>query len=213
MKTLPCLILLTAGLSCAAPASAADRLPELLTRTAANLPAGGSVLTEIDHEAVRHTTFGPAHSDPDLPPESVLFEIGSITKVFTGLLLAQAVLEERLQLDDPIGPLLPASLDLAPEVAGITLRQLATHTSGLPRLPDNFDPANPFDPYADYGIDPLHAYLRDYRPVSAGPHLAAYSNLGTGLLGHLLERVYGQSYADLTLHQNNRDMRASRVEE
>lgn len=197
MKTLPRLILFIAGLSCPALASTEYRLPEVLTRAAANLPAGGLVLTAIDGEAASHTAFRPVHADPNLPPEQTLFEIGSITKVFTGLLLAQAVLEDRLQLDNPIGPLLPNELDLAPAVAAITLRQLATHTSGLPRLPTNMAPAKFTDPYADYGLDQLHTFLRDRRLTDAGPHPAAYSNLGAGLLGYLLERVYGQSYADL----------------
>jgi serine-type D-Ala-D-Ala carboxypeptidase/endopeptidase len=175
----------------------AERLTELLARNAANLPVGGIVLTTIEGETTRHHSFGQPHPDPALAPEHIVFEIGSITKAFTGLLLAQTVLEGRVQLDDPIGPLLPAELDLAPEVAAITLRELATHTSGLPRLPGNFDPANPFDPYADYDLDRLHAFLRQHRPARAGPYSTTYSNLGSGLLGHLLERIHGQSYDDL----------------
>jgi CubicO group peptidase (beta-lactamase class C family) len=80
-----------------------------------------------------------------------VFEIASVTKVFTGILLAQAVLSGEVKLDDPISMYLPEGVT-APEYEGksITLLDLATHTSGLPRMPDNFHPKDPSNPYADY---------------------------------------------------------------
>lgn len=127
------------------------------------------------------------------------FEIGSVTKTLTGLLLADAVERGEATLETTLGALLPDSLP--PSVAGITLRQLTTHTSGLPRLPPNL--AGPgfslLDPYAAYGPDPLAAYLVTARPDTAAQRLGtvAYSNLGAGLLGHLLARRAGMPYADL----------------
>ncbi|HTX64353.1 MAG TPA: serine hydrolase domain-containing protein, partial [Opitutaceae bacterium] len=137
MKPGPALLLAAASLGwLAAPAMTAEPAPrtlaEVVADAAAKLPAGGIVAAEIDHGAVHYTSAGDFAPRPGIPPEKVIFEIGSMTKVFTGLLLADTVNEGKARLDDPIGKFLPASLKLAPEVAAITLEQLATHTSGLP---------------------------------------------------------------------------------
>lgn len=178
------------------PAANAPLLPAV-RKAAAELPAGGFVLAEINGENVTFASAGRPAPRTGLDPERVLFEIGSITKVVTALLLAQTVAEGRVSLDDPIAQHLPRELALAPATAAITLGQLATHTSGLPRLPTNFRPANPAEPYADYDVGKLYAFLRDYRPAEPAPRPAAYSNLGFGLLGHLLERIHGRTYAEL----------------
>ncbi|QZY27618.1 serine hydrolase domain-containing protein [Nocardioides coralli] len=112
------------------------------------------------------------------------FQIGSVTKVFTSLLLATYVEDGSLRLDQPVGQLLP---DLTGPVTLATLEQLATHTSGLPRIPrDLWSRAlrrHP-DPYAD--ID-HHALLRALASTRATPSSRPrYSNLGVGLLGHAL---------------------------
>src|SRR5262249_48366084 len=74
-----------------------------------------------------------------LPDAETVYEIGSITKVFTCTLLATLEADGLVALDDTIAKHLPPSLELPPEVAAITLLQLATHTSGLPRVVDNFE--------------------------------------------------------------------------
>jgi CubicO group peptidase (beta-lactamase class C family) len=127
-----------------------------------------------------------------------LFEIGSITKVFTGTLLADIAREGLVDLDDPVSRCLPASVRV-PEFGDrvITLRHLATHTSGLPRMPDNFAPADPADPYADYTADRLHAFLAGHTLRRAPGELPEYSNLGFMLLGHALAERTGQSYEAL----------------
>lgn len=178
------------------PSPTAQLLPAV-RKAAAGLPAGGFVLAEVEGKTVTFASAGPAAPRAGLTAEDTLFEIGSITKVITSLLLAQTVLEGRASLDDPIAQHLPRELPLAPGTAALTLGQLATHTSGLPRLPTNFRPANPADPYADYDLGKLYAFLRDYRPLEPAPRPAAYSNLGFGLLGHLLERIHGRTYAEL----------------
>jgi D-alanyl-D-alanine-carboxypeptidase/D-alanyl-D-alanine-endopeptidase len=177
----------------------ADRpLADSLARAARDLPAGGFVLAEITVEKVEFSAFGAA-APAGTPPERVLFEIGSITKVFTGLLLAQTVIEGKAALTDPIAKFLPPDVAraMSPAAAAITLGQLATHTSGLAALPANFAPAQPADPYADYTAERLHAFLRGYQPAKSPPQPASYSNIGFGLLGHLLERIHGQSFATL----------------
>lgn len=152
---------------------------------------------EIDGANVSCHAFGKLTAPAGVPPERVLFEIGSITKFFTGLLLAQATIDGKASLDDPITKFLPPELSLHAHVAAITLRQLSTHTSGLPRLPGNLHPLSPADPYADYLEPQLYDFLRSFQPAKAPPQPADYSNLGVGLLGHLLARAYGVSYAEL----------------
>ena len=124
-----------------------------------------------------------------------LFQIGSVTKVFTGLLLATYVVEGRLRLDQPVGELVD---DLAGPAAAITLEQLATHTSGLPRIPRELwrkALVRHPDPYADLDHDALVASLRRLRPRPR--RRPRYSNLGAGLLGHALARHAGTSYGAL----------------
>jgi CubicO group peptidase (beta-lactamase class C family) len=130
--------------------------------------------------------------------EHTIFEIGSITKIFTTLIAARMEENELLSLDDPVQQYLPAKIKV-PEKDGqtITLRHLATHTSSLPRLPDNFHPADPANPYADYTPERMYAFLGDHDladPPGTGP---AYSNLGMGLLGHALELRADKPYEDL----------------
>lgn len=178
-------------------AAASSPLVAAAEKAAATLPAGGIVVAEISADGAAFAGAGNYAPRAGLAPERVVFEIGSITKVFTGLLLAHAVLEGKASLDDPIAKHLPADLALHPDTAAITLLQLATHTSGLPRLPANLDPAERADPYADYSRDRFYAFLRGYRPAAPAPQPAAYSNLGFGLLGHLLERIWGRGYGEL----------------
>jgi CubicO group peptidase (beta-lactamase class C family) len=149
------------------------------------------------------TTFGVAgRLRQDGPPvgEDILFEIGSITKVFTGILLADAVLRGDAALEDPIAKHLPSDL-LPPDspLREVTLLDLATHTSGLPRLPSNLEiGASPLDPYAHYGVEQLLDFLRGCKPTDLeGRGTMSYSNLGMGLLGYLLERISGQPYQTL----------------
>ncbi|MBS0664438.1 MAG: serine hydrolase [Verrucomicrobia bacterium] len=199
------LTLLLPLLAHAAPGAGAPAVPTTETaavlpaveRAAAGLAAGGFVLAEVDGDRVTYGNAGRPGPHDGLPPEKIIFEIGSITKVFTGLLLAEAVNEGKVKLTDPIGKFLPAEVVLKPGTAAITLEQLATHTSGLPSLPANFHPADQNDPYADYTVGQLYAFLREYQPEQPAPQPASYSNLGVGLLGHLLERIFGRSYAEL----------------
>lgn len=175
----------------------AQSVPAPLEPAAAKVAAGGFAFAEIKDGVVTHGHVGKLALPAGVPSERTIFEVGSITKVFTGLLLAQATLDGKAALDDPIAKHLPADLKLAPAVAAITLQQLSSHTSGLPRLPDNLSPANPADPYADYTVERLHDFLQRVAPTQPTPQPADYSNLGVALLGHLLARAYGVSFAEL----------------
>jgi len=134
------------------------------------------------------------------PDEDAVFDIGSTTKVFTTLVLAEMVVRGEVALDDPAQKYLPGTLQM-PRWRGqeITLFHLATHTSSLPRLPANLwktikDQANP---YANYQVSDLYEFLSGYklkRPIGSR---VEYSNLGMGLLGHILGLVAGKSYEEL----------------
>lgn len=125
-------------------------------------------------------------------PDAALFEIGSISKVFTGLLLAQAVERGDLGLDNTLGTLLADKVSLtSPAVAAITLRQLITHTSCLPRLPPDFrDGSDQREAYRSYGRDRMWKALAGIALTRSPPCEAVYSNLGVAIVGELLSERY-----------------------
>ena len=127
-----------------------------------------------------------------------LFEIGSITKVFTGILLAEMAERGNVRLEQPVAELLPGDV-VVPSRHGrqIRLVDLSTHSSGLPRMPDNFTPADPGNPYADYTVAKLYDFLRRHELRRDIGVEAEYSNVGVGLLGHALARRAGTSYEAL----------------
>ena len=156
----------------------------------------GIVVGVIEPKGRRIVAGGPAGT-AEFDGDSV-FEIGSISKVFTALILADMVAKGEVSLDDPAQKYLPVGATM-PTRGGkeITLRHLSTHTSGLPRLPDNMPYGDPADPYADYTEQHLLAFLGGYelqRDIGGTPE---YSNLGVGLLGYLLSRAAGTDYATL----------------
>lgn len=126
------------------------------------------------------------------PSQNSLYEIGSITKVFTALELLVLEIRGTLNRNDTIGDRLPELEFNDPNVASITLEQLATHTSGLPRLPDNMPVANPQSPYADYTRSHLYDFLSTHRLDTKTARQFQYSNLGYGVIGHILE-IAGQN--------------------
>lgn len=132
-----------------------------------------------------------------LGPRTV-FEIGSINKTFTGAILADMVARGEVALEDPVQKYLPEGVRV-PSRNGrqITLLDLTTHRSGLPRLASNMAPADPANPYADYTVEQLYAFLNGHelrRDIGAEYE---YSNLGVGLLGHALGRAAGTSIQTL----------------
>jgi serine-type D-Ala-D-Ala carboxypeptidase/endopeptidase len=123
------------------------------------------------------------------------FEIGSITKTFTALLLADAVVRGQLKLDGAVQDALPGIA--LRDSAGDPIRwiDLATHRSGLPRLPANLSPKVRADPYDDYREADLLEFLKGFKPTVARGARYEYSNLGFGLLGYALGRAAGSDYA------------------
>jgi D-alanyl-D-alanine-carboxypeptidase/D-alanyl-D-alanine-endopeptidase len=144
--------------------------------------------------AISGQPFAAGHAE--VAAQKTLFEIGSISKVFTGILLAGAVNEGKLGLGDTLAQRLPVKFN-DPATGAVTLKQLATHTSCLPRMPDNLGNANPEDPYAQYDDKALFEYLASAKLQGKPPCAVDYSNLGFGILGTVLERAYGKPWAAL----------------
>ena len=148
----------------------------------------GIVVGVVDPDGRRVVAHGQlATDDPTEVNGDTVFEIGSITKVFTAILLADLVGEGALELETPVQRLLGPDVNV-PTRNGteITLLHLTTHSSGLPRMPNNFRPADAGNPYADYTVAQLYEFLASHeleRDIGAE---VEYSNLGTGLLGHAL---------------------------
>lgn len=133
----------------------------------------------------------------DAPGPNALFEIGSVSKVFTSLALACAVTRGELRLDQQAADLLPGG---ALDGHRITLEQLATHTSGLPRLPSGLLPRALFpmaDPYARFTPEVLLASVPRPRRRGRPGEKWKYSNLGGGLLGLALATRVGCDYDQL----------------
>lgn len=127
--------------------------------------------------------------------DRTLFEIGSVTKTFTGALLAEMARRGEVSLDDPVARYLPASVRM-PTRNGrhITLLDLATHRSGLPALPTNFAPADPGNPFADYTEQQMYDFLSSHELERDIGSQVEYSDFAMGLLGHALARAAGSSY-------------------
>ena len=159
----------------------------------------GIVVGVIDAHGRRVVAYGSFEKGDVRPLNGdTIFEIGSATKVFTSLLLADMVQRGEVTLSDPVAKYLPPEVK-APERGGrtITLVDLSTHTSGLPRMPSNFNPKDPANPYADYTVEQLYQFLSTYQLTRDIGTQFEYSNLGGGLLGFALARRAGMDYEAL----------------
>jgi serine-type D-Ala-D-Ala carboxypeptidase/endopeptidase len=159
----------------------------------------GIVVGLIGPEGRRIVTHGRlAKGDDRILDGDTLYEIGSITKVFTALLLADMDRRGEVSVDDPVAKYLPAHISM-PERNGrmITLRDLSGHRSGLPRMPTNFAPQVPGDPYVDYSVGRLYAFLSGYQLTRDIGERYEYSNLAVALLGQVLARRAGTDYETL----------------
>ena len=145
--------------------------------------------------------FGTVRLGSSEPPrENTVYEIGSITKGLTGILLADMALAGEVSLHDTLDKFLPDAAALPESIRRITLLQLATHSSGLPRLPANLASSvkDPSNPYAHYGRRELETFLRAYAPPPGRTTIEpVYSNLGFGLLGWVLSLKAGMPYEAL----------------
>lgn len=162
----------------------------------------GIVVGIIDAEGPRYFSYGLTKEGGRKVNEHSIYEIGSISKVFTATLLADMMLKGEVNIDDPIEKYIPSHVTLPRYDNGpITLGHLSDHTSSLPRLPNNFNPADNSNPYADYTVDLMYAFLSGCSPERPVGSEYEYSNLAVGLLGHILSLKAGKSYEELMLQK------------
>ena len=204
---------LVATLVVLAAATSAGRAPAQ-TAPAVHTPSGSLVVDSLAR------AFAEAHDLPSLvvgvsvggeravvgvgevggaaPNGQTLYEIGSVSKVLTALALADAVTRDGVELGTPVAELLPGWTVGAHADGPVRLVDLATHTSGLARLPPNYlvGSANE-DPYASYTPELLRLSLENARPATAPGAAFAYSNWGAGLLGFALAQRAGTTYGEL----------------
>ena len=160
-------------------------------------------LAYIEGDEISYFNYGKTDLDNGKDVnENTVYEIGSISKVFTTILLADEVVKGNMKLTDPASKYLPKEVSV-PQRNGkvITLKDLATHTSGLPRMPENISPADFNNPYIDYTAALLYDYISSYElPRDIGSQYE-YSNLGMGLLGHILELHISETYENLVINR------------
>ena len=174
----------------------ADELAALIQDRVDNHGVVGIVLGVRESDgSTQIVTAGTAGPGARRLSENTLFEIGSITKVFTATLLADRVRSGEAQLSDPVARHLPDSVRV-PSGPGrnITLLDLSTHYSALPRMPDNMTPGRPGKPSPAYTVEQLYAFLGEHELRRKIGSAYEYSNLGVGLLGHALSVSAGTSY-------------------
>jgi len=187
-------------------------------------PSFNSLEEEIDYIAEKYVKMGAAigiidknqdemelyygtisNSNSDPPDQHSIFEVGSVTKTFTTTLLAQMILDGKINLDDPVQSLLPEGEVTVPTGTDsvLTIRHLATHTSGLHKatrdsdqpLPPGFDG---YDPYAAYTTEYVYDYLTNWCDLLFEPGTEYfYSNTAIGLIGHILGLVDSSSFEDV----------------
>jgi serine-type D-Ala-D-Ala carboxypeptidase/endopeptidase len=154
------------------------------------------VVGVIDAKGRRVVAYGGLAKNDKRPLNGdTVFEIGSMTKVFTSLVLMDMVRKGEVALTDPVSKYLPASVKV-PERNNkkITLQDLSTQSSGLPRMPTNFHPKDESNPYVDYSVEQLYQFISGYQLTRDIGSQYEYSNLGVGLLGHVLTLRAGQDY-------------------
>jgi len=142
--------------------------------------------------------FGRVYDDKETPDDKTIYEIGSISKVFTATMLARMVVDGKMNLDDAAKKYLDNAFKM-PEYqkTPITLRHLTQHKSGLPRMPNNFQPENIDNPYADYDKEKLYEFLNSCKLERKPGESFQYSNLAVGTLGHILELSTQKDYQQL----------------
>lgn len=180
-----------------------DSLLSVLANAFVERPLNAGIAIGVTRNGRHHVAYRGVlarHDSSALVGDSTLFELGSLTKTFTGIVLAQAVLADRVDLDQPIGGLLPDEPGFPASVRSLTLGALATHTAGLPGNPPSVSLVSrlfrkhPFGGVTDLRAFESLAALGD----EADPGRAyAYSNYGYMLLGRLLEEATATSYAEL----------------
>jgi CubicO group peptidase (beta-lactamase class C family) len=143
-----------------------------------------------------------------LPDQDTIFQVGSVSKLFTSSILELLVQEGRISYSDTVRDILPKDAKLSPDMGKVTIFELATHTSGLPREPVTFKQFMYFMDYEFTGKN-LYGYINDVWlgkylatcKISDKSHKFIYSNIGYGILAYLIEVKTGRSFQDLVAEQ------------
>lgn len=178
-----------------------DSIKQIIKREVDNKRSASITVGIIDANGTQIFSYGKFKDNSNqMPDGNTLYEIGSITKVFTSLILADMVQHGELNLNDPISKFLPKSVK-TPTFNGkeITLLNLATHTSGLPRGPDNLTSNDQYVPFKDYTVDQMYDFLSRYKLTRETGSKYEYSTIGMGLLGHILSLKAGVDYETLVI--------------
>ncbi len=138
-----------------------------------------------------------------IPDSETLYEIGSITKTFTALLMIDYLQTNSLSIENPINNFLPSDIPIVQHDGNpIRIKHLLNHTSGLPRLPDDFETGmDPNNPYKHYDSSKVYSYLKNFTLQINPGQTWEYSNLGAGLSGIILERQNHKSYEQLLIEK------------
>lgn len=149
----------------------------------------GVALALIDGESEQTISYGLADKSTQSPvTEHTIFELASVTKVFTTTALALHVLKGDMALDDPVINYIPALSNQHGAIKKVTLLELATHTSSFPRVGGDWHLG---------GARKIFLFLEKWHPqVKIGTRYA-YSNLAFGLLGYALENVERKTYEEV----------------
>jgi len=164
-----------------------------LVNSVMTLPDGsGLIVGVLRGGSASYYGYGSGNGE-GRPTAETVYEIGSISKVFTAVLLATMLNDGLVELDEQVRTVDPALSNLPPQ---ITLLSLATHTSGLPKMPSDMLRSmfrSRGNPYARYSVEDMLRYLSRCKPERLQRRIGKveYSNLGMGLLGHILAQKLG----------------------
>ena len=186
----------------AKPASLRPKLPEidsLISAELARRPVGSVTAGVVDgKELIWSKSYGDADMEKKIPANAdTVYRIGSITKMFTALMLEQLVDAGKVHLSDPVEKYFPeikAVQGRYPDAPPITLIQLATHTSGLGREPDNTE-TYVTGAVADWEKTLIAALPHTHYSFEPGTRFS-YSNIGYAILGAALSRAAGEPYIE-----------------
>ncbi|NGX28397.1 MAG: Beta-lactamase [Candidatus Anoxychlamydiales bacterium] len=168
----------------------------------------GMVIGIIKEDGTKFYKYGQMAVDDSTPiDENAIFETGSITKIFTSLLLAQMVRNGDVKMDDPIEMYLPKGVKV-PQFNGkkITFDHLATHSAGFDYMPENFIMSDMYNPFRGYSVESLYDYLSNYELDYEPGTQYKYSNVCVGLLSHILSLLTNKEFEELVTERLLKDL-------
>jgi CubicO group peptidase (beta-lactamase class C family) len=168
-----------------APATDVEIMAMIKTRVEVDHAGTGMVMGIIDAQGSRVLAYGKLREGGAPVDADSVYEIGSITKVFTATLLSDMARRSEIGLDDPAARYLPVKLPAVGE-RQITLADLSSQLSGIPSIPSNLAPKDDNNPFADYTVPQLYEFVSGFTPTRPTGEKYEYSNAGVGLLGHIL---------------------------